>query len=155
MKFLIPRDPDFKYENHAAVSEILTMANKYNWSDEEKNTMGTIIGKIRRAGYINCFNSMSKELKKQELINGIEDLTKNHYGKGMKDALLRAFSIGCRVSIYRDLNMCYIELTHDRTLNQRGQYLPIDGHLDRAIPGCIDICVRELLKDVDQKEVTR
>lgn len=73
----------------------------------------------------------------------------------MKDALLRAFAIGCEVHIYKDLHMCYIELTHKRTLNARGQYLPLDDHLDRAIPGCIDICVRELLKDIDQKEIDK
>lgn len=71
----------------------------------------------------------------------------------MKEALLRAFSLGCKVTLEMDLNQCYIEVVHVKTINSRAQYLPLDDHLNYALPGCIDFCVKALLQDIENKEI--
>ena len=69
----------------------------------------------------------------------------------MKYALLRAFLIGCTVVLEYDHGKCYIMVKHANTLNQRDQYCDLDDNFD--LPDKIDYCVRELLKDIDQKEL--
>lgn len=64
----------------------------------------------------------------------------------MKEALLRCFALGLKVEISFDFNQCLIEVICDRTINKRTQYIPLDNHLDYAIPGAIDFCIKDLFK---------
>ena len=69
----------------------------------------------------------------------------------MKDALLRAFLIGCEIKLEYGMGKCYINVWHPATMNGRDQYCNLDETFD--LPEKIDYCVRELLKNIDQKEI--
>lgn len=69
----------------------------------------------------------------------------------MKEAILRAFLIGCTIHLEYDHGNCYIRVWHEATMNGRDQYCALDDTFDLA--NKIDYCVRELLKDIDQKEI--
>lgn len=71
----------------------------------------------------------------------------------LKESIQRAFALGCTISLQRDMRQCYIEVSHPKTINIRGQYISIDDHLDYAIPGCLDTCIKQLLMDIDAKKV--
>lgn len=78
---IIPKDLTFKYENESAVNDILTMCEKYNFSEDEKRQLNVIVSKCRRSGFIKCYNLMIAELKQNELKASIENLTKTLYQK--------------------------------------------------------------------------
>lgn len=72
----------------------------------------------------------------------------------MKDALLRAFLIGCKISLEYDHGKCYIRCEHPVTLNARDQYFELDDNCEQGFTIAIDYCVRELLKNTDIKEIS-
>jgi len=72
----------------------------------------------------------------------------------LSSALLRVFALGCRVNITKEGQFAYIEVIHDYERAIRAQCLPLDNHLDNALPGAIDFCVKQLLIDIDQQKLT-
>lgn len=72
----------------------------------------------------------------------------------LSSALIRVFSLGCRVNITKEGMFAYVEVIHDYERAIRVQCLPLDNHLDYALPGAIDTCVKQLLIDIDQNRIT-
>lgn len=72
----------------------------------------------------------------------------------MKDALLRAFAIGCKISLELDHGKCYIRVDHGSSLMGRDQYFTLDENTEQSFTNAVDYCVRDLLADTDLKNLS-
>lgn len=60
----------------------------------------------------------------------------------MKEALIDLLLNNLTLTISRNLNQCVVSVSgYGGSVEQ---YLPLDGHLDYALPGCIRYCIEQI-----------
>jgi hypothetical protein len=62
----------------------------------------------------------------------------------MKEALIDLLLDNMTLKINRNFNYCVVTVSDEN--NSIEQYLPMDGHLDYALPDCIKYCIKQLNK---------